>query len=423
SRDGGGRFEILATTGSFHGRTFATLTATGQEKYHTGFLPLLPGIRLVPYDDLAAMEAAVRDETVAIMVEPVQGEGGVVVPAPGYLAGLRALAARRNVLLILDEIQCGLGRTGRLFAHEHAGITPDIVTLAKALGGGLPIGATCTTERVAAAFTPGAHGSTFGGNPVACAAAIAALRALAEPELLEHVRRVGQHFRSRLEALVGRHGVREVRGMGLMLGTVLDRPGAPVVDRCREAGLLINCTAERVPRFLPPLIISRPATSASASASRRATSPGTSNGGSTSSWRARSSTRAWSTSRPARACRSSTASPTCTIPARSSPTASRSSSAVAGWPACASPSSATATTRSTRGWTPPRAWASTSFSPARPATRPTRGSSPNPARRRPSRTTWRARRGAPTWSTPTCGRAWARRPRRRPAATPSAPTR
>src|SRR5213594_4539710 len=223
----GSRYEILATVGSFHGRTFATLTATGQEKYHTGFLPLLPGVRLVPYDDLPAMEAAVRDETVAIMVEPIQGEGGVVVPAPGYLAWLRALTERRDVLLILDEIQCGLGRTGRLFAHEHAGITPDIMTLAKALGGGLPIGATCTTERVAAAFTPGAHGSTFGGNPVACAAAIAALLALAEPELLEHVRRVGQHFRSRLEALVGRHGVREVRGMGLMLGTVLDRPGAP----------------------------------------------------------------------------------------------------------------------------------------------------------------------------------------------------
>ena len=257
SGQGGGRFEILATTGSFHGRTFATLTATGQEKYHTGFLPLLPGIRLVPYGDLTAMEAAVRDQTVAIMVEPIQGEGGVVVPPPGYLAGLRALAERRNLLLILDEIQCGLGRTGRLFAYEHAGITPDIMTLAKALGGGLPIGATCTTERIAAAFTPGAHGSTFGGNPVACAAAVAALGALAEPALLEQVRAVGQHFRSRLEALVGRHGVQQVRGMGLMLGAVLDRPGAPVVDRCREAGLLINCTAERVLRFLPPLVIAR----------------------------------------------------------------------------------------------------------------------------------------------------------------------
>ena len=257
SQQGGGRFEILATTGSFHGRTFATLTATGQEKHHTGFLPLLPGVRLVPYGDLAAMDAAVRDETVAIMVEPIQGEGGVVVPPPDYLAGLRALADRRDVLLILDEIQCGLGRTGRLFAHEHAGITPDIMTLAKALGGGLPIGAMCATERVAAAFTPGAHGSTFGGNPVACAAAIAAVKALAEPALLEHVRTVGLHLRSRLEALVGRHGIQQVRGMGLMLGAVLERPGAPVVDRCREAGLLVNCTAERVLRFLPPLVITR----------------------------------------------------------------------------------------------------------------------------------------------------------------------
>jgi len=257
SQQGGGRFEILATTGSFHGRTFATLTATGQEKHHTGFLPLLPGVRLVPYGDLAAMEAAVRDETVAIMVEPIQGEGGVVVPPPDYLAGLRALTERRDVLLILDEIQCGLGRTGRLFAHEHAGVTPDIMTLAKALGGGLPIGAMCATERVAAAFTPGAHGSTFGGNPVACAAAIAAVKALAEPALLEHVRTVGQHLRSRLEALVGRHGIQQVRGMGLMLGAVLERPGAAVVDRCREAGLLVNCTAERVLRFLPPLVITR----------------------------------------------------------------------------------------------------------------------------------------------------------------------
>src|SRR5439155_1366030 len=146
SQQGGGRFEILATTGAFPGRTFATLTATGQEKHHTGFLPLLPGVRLVPYGDLAAMDAAVRNETVAIMVEPIQGEGGVVVPPPDYLAGLRALADRRDVLLILDEIQCGLGRTGRLFAHEHAGITPDIMTLAKALEAGLLVN--CTAERV-----------------------------------------------------------------------------------------------------------------------------------------------------------------------------------------------------------------------------------------------------------------------------------
>jgi len=257
SQQGGGRFEILATTGSFHGRTFATLTATGQEKYHTGFLPLLPGVRLVPYGELGAMKAAVRDETVAIMVEPIQGEGGVVVPPAGYLPGLRALTERKNVLLILDEIQCGMGRTGRLFAYEHAGITPDIMTLAKALGGGLPIGAMLTTERIAAAFTPGSHGTTFGGNPVACAAAVAALGALADPALLAHARTVGQHFRARLEALLGRGGITQVRGLGLMLGAVLDRPGAPVVDRCREAGLIINCTAERVLRFLPPLVVTR----------------------------------------------------------------------------------------------------------------------------------------------------------------------
>jgi len=258
SRDGGGRFEILATTGSFHGRTFATLTATGQEKYHTGFLPLLPGIRLVPYGDLGAMADAVHDETVAIMVEPIQGEGGVVVPPRGYLAGLRELADRRNLLLVLDEVQSGLGRTGRLFAHEHADIKPDVMTLAKALGGGLPIGAACTTASVAAAFEPGAHGTTFGGNPVACAAAIAALRILADPGLLEEVRALGEHLRARLVALASRAGIREVRGLGLMLGAELDRPGAAIARRCLDDGLLINCTADRVLRFLPPLVITRP---------------------------------------------------------------------------------------------------------------------------------------------------------------------
>jgi predicted acetylornithine/succinylornithine family transaminase len=164
---GGGRFEILATHGSFHGRTLATLTATGQEKYHQGFQPLLPGIRLVPFGDVTALAEAVRDETVAILLEPIQGEGGVVVPDAAYLPAVRQLADQRGLLLMLDEVQCGLGRTGRLFAHEHSDVVPDVMTLAKALGGGLPIGAMCTTERVAAAFSPGTHGSTFGGNPVA----------------------------------------------------------------------------------------------------------------------------------------------------------------------------------------------------------------------------------------------------------------
>jgi predicted acetylornithine/succinylornithine family transaminase len=259
SIEGGGRYEILATVGSFHGRTFGTLTATGQEKYHVGFLPLLPGIRLVPYDDLPAMAEAVRDETVAIIVEPIQGEGGVVTPRPDYLPGLRTLADRRKLLLILDEIQTGLARTGRLFAHEHAGITPDIMTLAKALGGGLPVGAMCTTERVAAAFTKGSHGTTFGGNPVACAAAVAALGVLADPALQKHVQEIGGYFRRRLEDLAGRFPlITQVRGEGLMLGAVLDRPGAGIVERCLRDGLLINCTADRVLRFLPPLVVERP---------------------------------------------------------------------------------------------------------------------------------------------------------------------
>src|SRR5262245_52319550 len=168
---GGGRFEIIATHASFHGRTFGTLTATGQEKYHRGFLPLLPGIRLAPFGDLGAMAAAIGPETVAIMIEPIQGEGGLATPAVDYLPGLRRLCDERGLLLILDEIQTGMGRTGRFCAYEHAGITPDIITLAKALGGGLPIGAMLATDRVASVLTPGSHGTTFGGNPVACAAA------------------------------------------------------------------------------------------------------------------------------------------------------------------------------------------------------------------------------------------------------------
>jgi predicted acetylornithine/succinylornithine family transaminase len=253
---GGGRYEILATQGSFHGRTLATLTATGQEKYHQGFLPLLPGIRLVPYDDAAAMRAAVRDETVAILVEPIQGEGGVVVPGPEYLAELRTIADDRRLLLIFDEVQCGMGRTGQLFAHEHFGVTPDIMTLAKALGGGLPIGAMLAPEMVASVLTPGTHASTFGGNPVTCAAATAAVEELSKPELLEHVRTMGRHLRAGLERLMQtQRRVVGVRGLGLMQAAILDGPGADVVERCRQAGLLINCTADRVLRFLPPLVV------------------------------------------------------------------------------------------------------------------------------------------------------------------------
>jgi acetylornithine/N-succinyldiaminopimelate aminotransferase len=255
---GEGRFEILATHGSFHGRTFGTVTATGQEKYHQGYLPLLPGIRLVPFDDVDAMATAVGPQTIAILVEPIQGEGGVVVPRPGYLRALRALCDRAKLLLVLDEIQTAFGRTGPLFAYEHEDVVPDIMTLAKALGGGLPIGAMCTTDRIAAAFTPGSHGTTFGGNPLACAAAVAAVGALADPAVLEHAREMGTALHAHLRRLAERHPiVREVRGRGLMGGLLLDRPGADVVKRCLEGGLLVNCTAERVVRITPPIVVTR----------------------------------------------------------------------------------------------------------------------------------------------------------------------
>jgi len=252
----GGRYEILSARGSFHGRTLATLTATGQEKYHQGFQPLLPGIRLVPYDDAAALANAIGPETAAVLLEPIQGEGGVVVPDAGYLAEVRRLCDERGVLLIFDEVQTGMGRTGSLFAYEQVNAVPDVMTLAKALGGGLPIGAMVTTDRIAASFTPGSHGSTFGGNPVACAAAAAVLRVMTDPAFFPHVRAMSERFRRGLEDLAGRHpGVEGVRGRGLMLALLLAKPGAGVARAAFDRGLLINCTAERVLRFLPPLVV------------------------------------------------------------------------------------------------------------------------------------------------------------------------
>ena len=228
---GGGRYEILATHGSFHGRTFGALTATGQERYHRGYFPLLPGVRLVPYDDLAAMEAAIAPETVAIMVEPIQGEGGVVTPGPGYLRGLRALADRRNLLLILDEIQTGMGPHGTL-AYEQADAVPDVMALAKALGGGVPIGALCTTERVAAAFTPGSHGTTFGGNLLACAAAVAAPGPSPSRSCWAHVNTVGRRLRAGLEEIAQRHRRCVPCRRGPDAGAELDGTPADVVAQC-----------------------------------------------------------------------------------------------------------------------------------------------------------------------------------------------
>lgn len=255
---GDGRFEILTATGSFHGRTIATITATGQEKVRHGFQPLPEGFRYVPYDDVDAIAAAVGPHTIAIFVEPVQGEGGIVVPPPDYLRRLRDLCDERDLLLMLDEVQTGTGRTGTLFAYERSGIEPDVMTLAKSLGSGLPIGAMLAREPAASAFGPGTHGSTFGGNALTCAGALAVLETILGDGLLEHCEAMGVYLRQRLDALRPRHPrIVEVRGLGLLVGVELNGPGGTVVEACREAGLIINCTADRVLRLTPPLIVTR----------------------------------------------------------------------------------------------------------------------------------------------------------------------
>ena len=250
------RFEIITMEGSFHGRTFATLSATGQRKIQEGYEPLLPGFRHVPFNDLAALEQAINLATAAIMLEPIQGEGGVRLPDRDYLTAVGELCRQRDLLLVMDEVQTGIGRTGTLFAYEQYGIRPDIMTLAKGLGGGVPIGACLTTDEVARAFTPGAHASTFGGNPLACSAASAVIRVLLEGRLLEHVREVGAYLAKGLQALKERLPIiKEVRGLGLLQGMELSVEGRSVMLDCLAAGLLINCTADRVLRFIPPLII------------------------------------------------------------------------------------------------------------------------------------------------------------------------
>ena len=252
---GPGRYRVISALNSFHGRTLATLAATGQTAHQAGFEPMPEGFDHVPFNDLAALEAAAGPQTCAVLLEPVQGEGGINPADPAYLAGVRQLCDRLGLVLIFDEVQCGLGRTGTFLAAEHYGVRPDIVTLSKALGGGFPIGAALATGKVAEAFQPGDHASTFGGNPLACAAALAALRVLRDG-LVEHAARMGAYFRQGLEELAGRRRqVVQVRGLGLMLAAELDRPGQAVVDACRDRGLLINCTAGRVLRFLPPLVI------------------------------------------------------------------------------------------------------------------------------------------------------------------------
>lgn len=255
-RFGPDRHEIIVMENSFHGRTMATLSATGQAKVREDFEPLLEGFRFVPFNDLQALEAAVTERTCAVLVEPIQGEGGVIVPDEGYLPGLRRLCDARDLLLVYDEIQTGFGRTGHLFAYEAFGAPPHIMTVAKSLGGGVPIGAMLTTDDLAQHLGPGTHASTFGGNPLVCAAALAALEALEAEQLMANARKVGAYFRQRLEELQARHqAVREVRGLGLMIGVELDRDARPFLLNALERGVIINCPRETVWRFLPPLVI------------------------------------------------------------------------------------------------------------------------------------------------------------------------
>ena len=254
-----GRYKIVSMTDSFHGRTFAAITATGQEKYHRGFAPLVPGFDYAPFGDLDALEKLIGDETAAVLLEPVQGEGGVNVPPAGYLEGLRELCDATGCLLILDEVQTGMGRTGKWFAHQHYGIAPDIMSMAKALGGGVAIGGMTAKPEVAAFLKPGTHASTFGGNPLACAAALAVVEAVEEDGLLENALEMGAYLVEKLEGLGARYDglVREVRGLGLMIGMELTRPGADLAAACLEAGLLVNCTHESVMRFVPAMTVDR----------------------------------------------------------------------------------------------------------------------------------------------------------------------
>jgi len=248
--------ELITMNDSFHGRTLATITATGQKKFQVGFEPLPEGFKYVPYNDLEALAAAVTDRTCGVLLEPIQGEGGIRIPDDDYLRKVRALCDDTGILMILDEVQVGMGRTGRLFACEHDGVKPDIMTLAKALGNGFPMGAVLATDRVASAFVPGSHASTFGGNPLAMAAGLAVLETMLKDGFLENCRRLGKYFLESLENLKIKYPfVEEVRGRGLILGMELTFEGADIVRSCMEKGLLINCTNGNVLRFVPPLII------------------------------------------------------------------------------------------------------------------------------------------------------------------------
>ena len=257
-RWGAGRHEIITMERSFHGRTMAALSATGQPKYQEGFEPLVPGFVCVPFNDLAAVERAITPKTCAVLVEPIQGEGGVRVASDEYLRGLRRLCDDRKLALVFDEIQTGMGRTGTWFAYQQSGVEPDIVLLAKTLGGGFPIGAVIAKRAMADVLTPGTHATTYGGNPLGCACILAVFEAVKKQKLLERVNGLSPVLFERLTEFKARiPAIREVRGRGFMVGVELTKDGRPVVEACRSKRLLINCTQGTILRLLPAMTITR----------------------------------------------------------------------------------------------------------------------------------------------------------------------
>jgi len=252
------KYKFITAEGSFHGRTFATVAATAQPKYHEGFLPLLPGFVYVPFNDIAALESAFSDEVAAVMVEPIQGEGGINIATAEYLQAIRELCDKCGAVVIFDEVQTGMGRTGKWFGYQHFDVEPDIMTMAKALGGGVAIGAMMAKEEVAASLVPGKHASTFGGNCLACAAGVAVIEAIEDDNLLENAAELGEYTRDKLQELKQKHFIIDsVRGIGLMIGVQLTGPGTEIVNKCLENGLRINCTCETVLRFMPPMIVTK----------------------------------------------------------------------------------------------------------------------------------------------------------------------